>query len=149
MIRYKYIYVIGGDPGTIKVGVATNVKSRLRGLQTGSPVKLKVFHAIRVPAKRAFIIEWAVHDRLAKYELEGEWFRFAAAQAVVIISKMVKADIAAGYPERPAEVKLICPQCFHKAMTTLTKDEIWARRFRCKACNASVDGRRFFVRIAV
>jgi hypothetical protein len=149
MIRHKHIYVIGGSPGTIKVGVATNVKARLRALQTGSSVKLKVFHAVRVPADRAFAIELAVHERLAKYELQGEWFHFSAAQAVVIISKMLKADTTAGIPYRLPQVRLVCPQCRHASLTTRTKDEIWNRMFRCTACHASIDGRRFFVRIAV
>jgi hypothetical protein len=157
MVTHKYIYVIVGTPDTIKIGVATNVKSRLSGIQTGSPVKLKVFHTFKVPAERAFAIESVVHERLAKYELEGEWFRFCAAQAVVIISKILKADVASAargkiYLDRspqPLELRLVCPQCRHTAMTNLTKDEIWNRMFRCTACHASVDGRRFFVRIAI
>jgi hypothetical protein len=153
----KYIYVIASLPGTIKIGVATDPKQRLRELQTGSPIKLVLFDAIQVPKGLAFTLETAVHRRLARHALEGEWLLYPPEQAVRVILETISGPAtreqlddyraARAFPRRL--LRLVCPHCRHFSQTNLTKDEIWARRFRCKACNASIDGRRFFVRIAV
>jgi hypothetical protein len=58
------------DVGPIKIGVAECVDSRLEGLQTGSPVLLKVLAT--VPG--GYAAERKLHRRFSATRLHGEWF---------------------------------------------------------------------------
>lgn len=64
-------FVQGVDGGLIKIGFATNLKFRVETMQTGSPVILKVLHAIK-EVDRSTEIE--LHERFACYRIRGEWF---------------------------------------------------------------------------
>ncbi len=72
-----YVYFVEQEGlGFIKVGVAKNVEKRITKLQTASPVKLKLLTAILVGGRnQAFFMEKAIHERLKKYRVEGEWFK--------------------------------------------------------------------------
>lgn len=66
------VYFIQGESGgAIKVGFTTDLAGRLKGLQTGYPDTLVVRLAIPGSPKR----EQAVHKRLGKYWLRGEWYK--------------------------------------------------------------------------
>ena len=68
---YSHIYAIGPkDGGNIKFGQALNVKSRLSSIQTGSPVRLKLYGTVYVPSDA----EFAIHEHLARDRSHGEWF---------------------------------------------------------------------------
>lgn len=54
----------------IKFGFSQNTESRLRSLQTGSPVPLIVLASC--PGRRQH--EKMIHDRLKAHRLSGEWF---------------------------------------------------------------------------
>lgn len=67
----SFVYVIQGSTGTpIKVGIARDPRSRLRGLQTGNPRLLRLLYVI--PGGAA--MERALHRQLASCRLIGEWF---------------------------------------------------------------------------
>lgn len=67
-----YVYFIQGEcGGAIKVGYAKDVSERLKGLQTGYPDKLKVITMI--PGN--VYLERKIHEELAGYRLNGEWFK--------------------------------------------------------------------------
>lgn len=69
--HYSHIYAVQpAHGGLIKFGQALNVKSRLSGLQTGSPVKLKLLGSVWVPE----LVEAEVHDYLKDHRSHGEWF---------------------------------------------------------------------------
>lgn len=57
--------------GLIKIGIASNVTARLSGLQTGSPVELRVIGVIRGVDQTA---EAGLHLRFAASRKHGEWF---------------------------------------------------------------------------
>jgi hypothetical protein len=64
-----FIQAIGGGP--IKIGyTSTDPHDRLRGIQTGSPYKLRVL-AVRTGNRSQ---EQALHHKLSEHRLEGEWF---------------------------------------------------------------------------
>ena len=63
------VYFIEGD-GKIKIGVAQYVESRLRVLQAGSPVPLKILAVCPGGYER----ESELHKRFADTRLYGEWF---------------------------------------------------------------------------
>lgn len=68
--RAGCVYFIGGDVGGIKIGFATSPKQRLRALQCGSPIELRILAvAPGMPAD-----ERDYHKRFADRRLSGEWF---------------------------------------------------------------------------
>jgi hypothetical protein len=66
----QFIYFIGGDVGAIKIGLATDPQRRLRGLQCGSPIPLKLL-AVGRGGKD---VEYQYHLRFRAHRLHGEWF---------------------------------------------------------------------------
>lgn len=65
------IYVAGYGP-YVKIGwTMGRTATRLRGLQTGAPEPLVVYAELR----GRLADERALHQRFAKYRLQGEWFR--------------------------------------------------------------------------
>lgn len=63
-------YFIGGDHGLIKIGYSYNPHERLKALQLGSPVDLRVLATAPGGAAR----ERAYHDQFAEARVRGEWF---------------------------------------------------------------------------
>jgi len=67
----RFVYFIQGiDGGLIKIGSTSDVKSRLKTLQAGSPVLLRVLGSI----EGSLTGELGLHKRLAAYRTHGEWF---------------------------------------------------------------------------
>jgi hypothetical protein len=67
----SFVYVIQGEQGSpIKIGVAKNVKSRIAGLQTGNPQRLRLLHVLPGDG----LLERALHQRLRESAIHGEWF---------------------------------------------------------------------------
>ena len=62
-----------GESGPIKIGATTSIESRLSGLQTGNPEKLRVLLTMdTVKMKES---EANLHSRFRYQRLEGEWFK--------------------------------------------------------------------------
>lgn len=149
----KYIYVITCGSEFLKVGVAVDPSKRLKELQTGAPLRLRLYQAIKIDtAKLAYKYEKAVHRQLAPFATAGEWFKVAppiAVEAITFViagppkNKDAAIDIQAA---RHFRSTLRCPYCAHQAQTNLTNKQIWKSTFRCKSCKRAVEGRRFFIR---
>jgi len=56
--------------GPIKIGLATELKQRLKQLQSGSPIPLQIVGALQGDEE----VEAAIHERFRKLQLHGEWF---------------------------------------------------------------------------
>lgn len=70
-----FVYFIT-DGEYVKIGVAQNVKSRLREIQTGNPKPLKVLYTHGVSdEKKAFYLESKLHAEYRDFRKTGEWFR--------------------------------------------------------------------------
>lgn len=63
-----FIEAVGLDK--VKVGIADDVGRRLAGLQTASPVELRLLAA--VPGDES--LEQRIHASLSRYRVRGEWF---------------------------------------------------------------------------
>lgn len=67
------LYIIQSDvSGNIKIGRSKDPQKRLKQLQTGNPNKLKLIAEFKGEGWKEKIL----HDRLAFYRLEGEWFKY-------------------------------------------------------------------------
>jgi hypothetical protein len=71
----QYVYVLRAPDGTSKIGIAGDPAQRLRELQTGSPVILRLVGTI--PGGLA--LERLLHRRFAAHRLHGEFFSPAIA----------------------------------------------------------------------
>lgn len=76
----KYVYVLRGADNQYKVGIATDVRSRLASIQTSYPHRLTVLTCKLVADAPA--VEAALHAQLAEHRLAGEWFKLTDSQAL-------------------------------------------------------------------
>lgn len=68
----SYVYFIQAvDGGPIKIGYGADVTARLNGLQTGSPVTLRIIGICEGDRE----LEQKLHKELAAHHVRGEWFR--------------------------------------------------------------------------
>ena len=65
------IYFIRAENGLVKIGKSNNPKNRLKTLQVGSPVKLKIIKVI----SGGINIEKLLHNYFKCIRKNGEWFR--------------------------------------------------------------------------
>lgn len=77
----SYVYFVSCR-GYLKIGVAKNVRQRMRELQTGNPFELKLEGAAIVDSIAAFGVETALHDGLRNRAALGEWFSISFAEAM-------------------------------------------------------------------
>lgn len=69
--------------GFFKIGISKNVGSRLNELKTGCPFPLVVGFELRMPDRpTALLIETRIHDCLAQWRMEGEWFHMNVVGAL-------------------------------------------------------------------
>jgi hypothetical protein len=64
-------FIQGVSGGCVKIGYTTNIQDRLKTLQTGSPIKLKVLYLIEGATPEQ---EKELHKKFNKYHSHGEWF---------------------------------------------------------------------------
>ncbi|WP_454760559.1 YlcI/YnfO family protein [Caulobacter segnis] len=102
MIEARAIYVIGGDDGPLKVGLARSPAARLGRLQTGHPQKLRLHHVQEVAADLAPFVEAKAHEALEKLRSHGEWFNVSTTEAVSAIEAAVLAVERGERPKRVA-----------------------------------------------
>lgn len=90
LIRAGTIYLVEGG-GRFKIGItkATKPTARLRGLQTGSPVKLRLVYSAFVADSVA--AESLAHGLLARFRLHGEWFECSEDRARSILDTVIDA----------------------------------------------------------
>lgn len=62
-----------GAEGPVKIGHTTDIRRRLRGLQTSNALELEVLCV--APCLEPENLERAIHYRLSTSRLQGEWFR--------------------------------------------------------------------------
>jgi hypothetical protein len=64
------IYFLGPDDGPIKIGFASRVEVRLRGLRLANAFPLQLWATVQGP----LTLEREYHRRFAAHRLHGEWF---------------------------------------------------------------------------
>jgi hypothetical protein len=77
-----YVYFIQAfgeqDLQRIKIGMSDDPQDRLRKLQTGSPVKLKLLGSVRCKSRQhAAQVEKLAHGIFEKQRRRGEWFHLS------------------------------------------------------------------------
>lgn len=67
----RLYFVQSGVSGPIKIGLAVDVLSRVRLLQSGNPESLVILATLSNATER---LEWQMHDQFRQDCLRGEWF---------------------------------------------------------------------------
>jgi hypothetical protein len=82
-----YIYWLGRELGTVKIGHTNNPSRRLAEFtrETGTPGHQASFAAVVWLDRRREDVEQAVHRKLAKLRRDGEWFEATPEQALAAI----------------------------------------------------------------
>jgi hypothetical protein len=76
-----YVYVLGGfnlrgEVKALKIGVTDDVERRIKELQTGQILEIRMIAAWDARSrKQAFAAESEAHARYKKAQMRGEWFR--------------------------------------------------------------------------
>ena len=79
-----YIYLIKNkDTGHMKIGIAKDIKQRLKALQTGSVSELEVLSLIY--SETPYTLEKNLHNRFASKRLRGEWFNLEGSDIEYIM----------------------------------------------------------------
>lgn len=86
------MYFIAGA-GLIKIGITTNLTSRLRAIRNSSPVPLET---LAIMPRRGNIEEGFMHARFDKLRRHGEWFEDEGS-----IRAHIADLIAWGHAEKP------------------------------------------------
>jgi hypothetical protein len=105
-LQGRFIYIISGNHGLIKIGVSSNPSARLAQLQTASAVPLTIAYLAALRCN-GYAVEAAAHETLAGYRQNGEWFSCPVDMAVAAISAAayrLGEPIASGDPKLADEV---------------------------------------------
>lgn len=90
-----YVYFIEAFRETplVKIGKAKNPEARLRNLQVGSPVKLKMIGQVKCKSDfHALQVEKFAHNLFYKQRRRGEWFRLSEKHREMLKRVVEKAN---------------------------------------------------------
>jgi len=86
----RSVYLIRGDDGKYKIGIAKNPSQRIKQLQTGNSDKLQLIETYQ--SENAFKIETTLHNQYAHVRNEGEWFDLSISEEIIFIEKCKQID---------------------------------------------------------
>jgi T5orf172 domain len=124
----------------VKIGNSINLKWRLAGLQTQSPVQLSLIGLVDSPAGAEFLF----HEALASSRAHGEWFRPTAD-----LERLRKALPKAGRIEGPELVALMADfgvskgRAYKTMLTGLTRHKHASKRGTVEAPEVKSIGAMF------
>ena len=86
----KSVYLIRGDDGRYKIGIANNPKERIYQLQTGNSDQLKIIETYE--SENASAIEFALHAQYSHTRKVGEWFDLSVSDEVNFVKNCKRID---------------------------------------------------------
>lgn len=100
------VYLFGTEKiwrvGIFKIGIASDVQKRLKGIQTSCPYPIHVVHAFIFPKRDiARSVESELHDLYAKRRTYGEWYHGEPAQAFYVMTLAIEAIVDMRMPNHP------------------------------------------------
>ena len=97
------VYIIADGTDCVKIGTASNLKARLRALQTGNPRNIYAIKSILTPDRGTdFEVEHALHKKYEKHRVvtengTTEWFCGEAAEEAMRITVPDICDVVSRY----------------------------------------------------
>jgi len=86
----RSVYLIRGNDGKYKIGIAKNPTQRIKQLQTGNSDKLVIIETYQ--SENASKIETALHNHYGHLRNEGEWFDLSISDEAKFINKCKQID---------------------------------------------------------
>ena len=88
----KFIYAFLNEANNqVKIGISHNVLTRLTQVEYAEKVTIRLLGAVLIDAARAH--EYALHETLASFRVNGEWFDYTSQQVKDIVSLIVLDDV--------------------------------------------------------
>ena len=88
-----YVYLMKNSSKDVKIGFSSNIKSRLKSIQTSNSSKIKLIHKeLMVDRAQAFYIEQQMHKKLKRHWIRGEWFKVDIEKAKTLLLKLKKEN---------------------------------------------------------
>lgn len=84
-LKEGYVYIIQSDTGFIKIGMTSNLKSRLKTLRSASPHELELLGYVKT--NKYGFLEKLIHKHFAEYNKNGEWFDVKLEKVLEYIDK--------------------------------------------------------------
>lgn len=86
----KSVYLIRGNDGRYKIGIANNPRKRILQLQTGNSDELTLIESY--PSENARKIETALHAQYSHNKTIGEWFDLSITEEVQFMDRCKNID---------------------------------------------------------
>jgi len=86
----RSVYLIRGNDGKYKIGIAKNPSQRIKQLQTGNSDKLQLIETYQ--SENASKIESALHNRYGHVRNEGEWFDLSITEENSFVDQCKRID---------------------------------------------------------
>jgi len=98
----KSVYLIRGNDGRYKIGIAKNPKKRISQLQTGNSDKMKIIEVYQ--SDNASKIETALHNQYSHVRQSGEWFDLSVIDESNFIKKCKDIDKAINFLKKTENI---------------------------------------------
>ena len=86
----RSVYLIRGNDGKYKIGIAKKPPQRIKQLQTGNSDKLTIIETYE--SENASKIETTLHNHYSHLRNEGEWFDLSITDEVEFLGKCKRID---------------------------------------------------------
>lgn len=83
-----FIYFVAhkGLDSIVKIGMTYDLKNRMQGFLTHSPLGINFIH--QIPVCNVYHVESVIHNRLSYLNTRGEWFDFSKVEVVDLIKSL-------------------------------------------------------------
>ena len=80
-----FLYIIESGR-LVKIGITSDLNSRLAALQTANPTKINLVYVLVCKSRdHALALETKFHELLSSYRKNGEWFSIPAIQILTLV----------------------------------------------------------------
>ena len=86
----RYVYLIRGNDGKYKIGIAKNPSQRIKQLQTGNSDELQLIETYL--SENASKIETSLHHQYSHVRNYGEWFDLSVSDEVSFKQRCKQID---------------------------------------------------------
>jgi len=86
----RHVYLIRGNDGKYKIGIAKNPSQRIKQLQTGNSDELQLIESYQT--ENAYRVETTLHNQYSHLRSHGEWFDLSISDEVNFKRKCEQID---------------------------------------------------------
>lgn len=84
LLKPGYVYLMKSENSKYKIGISSNIPSRMKHLATVTPYPIELIHYFYSPD--TYSAERALHEKYSSVRVEGEWFNLTPDQVKEVCS---------------------------------------------------------------